>query len=63
MYCTTAEGITFSLIVITTGKKQVDVQWYVITVIDISLPNYQSSDSVLCRNLCLRKKPSLYLKI
>jgi len=35
MRCATAEGTTCSLIVITADKKQVDTQWYVITIIGI----------------------------
>jgi hypothetical protein len=35
MHCATAKGTTCSLIMITTNKKQVDMQWYVVMIIPI----------------------------
>jgi hypothetical protein len=50
MHCTTTEGTTCSLIVITTYKKQVGMQWYIIMFVGI--PFLITSKVVLCRNLC-----------
>jgi len=44
MHCTTAEGTTCSLIMITTGKRQNSYTYH--------LPDYQWSDFVLHGNLC-----------
>jgi hypothetical protein len=56
VHCAIAEGTTCSLIMITTDRKQVDTQWYIIMVADI--PSLTTSKVILA----WEKKSGLYLK-